>query len=160
MTLSPYQSPCWYEDFQVDAVIEHAQRRIVTEADNLFFSRLSGHEHPSFFPYAGGQSQSPAVVLPFLVLAICGGIAVRATSQGAIANLGWEYVRFPSLAHVGDEFRAVTQIAGKRLSRSDLTRGIVTIITFGINQDAAVVVEAKRSFLVNTAASKNKESVG
>ena len=151
MTLSIYDAPRWYEDFQINAVIEHAQRRVVTEVDNLLFSRLTGHEHPSLFPYARRQ-EGPVVALPFLVLAICGGMAVRATSQGAIANLGWEYVRFPHAAHVGDELRAVTQIVGKRLSRGDATRGIVTIITFGIHQNDAVVLEAKRSFLVHTTA--------
>lgn len=154
MTLTACAAPREYADFQIDAVIEHAQRRVVTEADNLLFSRLTGHEHPALFPYARRQS-GPALTLPFLVLAICGGMAVRATSRGAIANLGWEYVRFPNASRVGDELRAVTRIAGKRLSRSDASRGIVTIITFGINQDDAVVLEAKRSFLVPAAAAAN-----
>lgn len=153
--LPEYPSPARYEDFVVGAVIEHRQRRVVTEADNLLFSRLSGHEHPSLFAYAQEQ-RGPVPVLPFLVLAICGGLAVRATSQGAIANLGWEYVRFPNPAHVGDRLRAVSRVAEKRLSRRDPARGIVTIVTYGARQDDAIVLEAKRSFLVPAGTASNQ----
>jgi len=153
MTAAQYEYPLHYDDFEPGVVVAHAQRRIVTETDNLLFSRLSGHEHPSLFPYAGGTPQAPAVVLPFLVLSICGGIAVRATSQSAIANLGWDYVRFPEPAHIGDELRAVTRIEGKRLSKSNPSRGVVTIITYGLNQRDSVLLEAKRSFLVRVRAS-------
>jgi len=127
----------------------HEQRRVVTETDNLLFSRLSGHEHPSLFPYTQERGGRAAQVLPFLVLAICGGIAVRGTSQSAIANLGWDYVRFPGPTYVGDQLRAVSHIAAKRLSNRDPTRGIVTIITYGIKQDDIIVLEARRSFLVD-----------
>ena len=147
MPLAPYALPTRYEDFLVGAVVLHEQRRVVTETDNLLFSRLSGHEHPSLFAYAQEQ-RGPVPVLPFLVLAICGGVAVRATSQEAIANLGWEYIRFPNQAYVGDLLRAISHVADKRLSRRDPARGIVTIITYGVRQDEAIVLEAKRSFLV------------
>jgi len=155
MNTTGYEYPEYFEEVKTGIVIAHAQRRIVTETDNLLFSRLSGHEHPSFFSYAVSTSE-PVAVLPFLVLAICGGIAVRATSQGAIANLGWEYVRFPGRAHVGDELRAVTRIDDKRASKSNPVRGIVTIITYGLNQHDVVVLEAKRSFLARARASSTE----
>ena len=145
-----YDYPTCYQDFQIGTVVAHERSRVVTETDNLLFSRLSGHEHPSLFPYTG-QRGGAARVLPFLVLAICGGIAVRGTSQSAIANLGWDYVRFPNPAFVGDQLRAVSYIVAKRLSNRDSTRGIVTIITYGIKQDDVIVLEARRSFLVDAA---------
>lgn len=151
MTTARYDCPVHFEDFQPGVVVAHAQRRVVTETDNLLFARLTGHEHPSLFPYAAAAAQ-PVAVVPFLVLAICGGMAVRATSQGAIANLGWEYARFPQRAHVGDELRAVTSIAGKRLSRNNPARGVVTIVTYGLNQHDAVVLEARRTFLARVRA--------
>ena len=147
MSLPVYPSPSRYDEFVPGTVIEHAQRRVVTEADNLFYSRLSGHEHPFFFAYAR-RATAPASVNPLLVLGFVGGLAVRATSQHAIANLGWESITFPERACVGDELRAVTEIVDKRLSRSDPKRGIVTIRTLGLNQDDKLVVAAKRAFLV------------
>lgn len=142
-----YVSPEKYEDFVVGEVVEHAQRRVVTEADNILFSRLSMHEHPSVFPYAKA-GPTPALVNPFVVLGIVGGLAVRCTSQHALANLGWKYVRFHNPVRVGDELRSRTEIKAKRLSAKDPTRGIVTIITYGLVDDATLVSEANRSFLV------------
>lgn len=142
-----YVYPHEFDDFAVGQVIEHEQRRVLTEADNLLFSRMSGHEHPALFPY-GSAAAGPVPVNPFLVLAIVGGISVRATSKGAIANLGWKYVRFPERAFVGDELRAITEIRGKRQSKSNPARGIVNIGTYGLTQDGRVVSETDRSFMV------------
>lgn len=147
--LTPYTAPTRFEQFETGAVIRHQQRRVVTETDNVLFARLSGHEHPSFFPYSALPADGPARVVPFLVLAICGGIAVRATSQAAIANLGWEYVRFPRPVFVGDRLGAITRIADKRLSQRDATRGVITIVTYGVRQGDEVVLEARRAFLVH-----------
>jgi len=144
--------PHRFEDFTVGALIAHRQRRRLTDADNLLFARLSGHEHPSLFAYAEPAS-GRARALPFLVLSICGGMAVRATSKHAIANLGWTYIRFPTPAYVGDVLRSLTRIEDKRLSQTDPARGIVTIVTFGIREDDSIVLEAKRSFLIATGAS-------
>lgn len=145
--MKTYPLPLRYDEFLVGAIVEHEQRRVVTEMDNLLFSRMSGHEHPDIFPYARGTKDA-VPINPFLVLAIVGGLAVRATSQKAIANLGWEYVRFPGRAFVGEELRAVTLLKDKRLSASNPDRGIVNIITFGLTAVDRVVSEANRSFLV------------
>jgi acyl dehydratase len=148
MTLPVHVSPSCYDEFVPGTVISHAQRRVVTEADNLLYSRLSGHEHPFFFAYAR-HNAGPVPVNPMLVLGFVGGLVVRATSQSAIANLGWESIAFPERAYVGDELSALTEIVGKRLSRGDPSRGLVTIRTFGLNQHDKVVLIAKRTFLVS-----------
>src|SRR6478672_6439762 len=100
MSLPIYEYPSRYNDFVTGTVIAHAQLRVVTETDNLLYSRLSGHEHPYFFAYAGHR-EGPAAVNPLLVLGYVGGIVVRATSQNAIANLGWDSIVFPERAFVG-----------------------------------------------------------
>ena len=148
MTVPGYAYPACYDEFIPGTVISHAQRRVVTETDDLLYSRLSGHEHPFFFAYGQRQERSVAVN-PLLVLGFVGGLAVRATSQNAIANLGWESIAFPERAYVGDELRAVTEIVSKRLSRNDPSRGIITIRTVGLNQHDKVVLVAKRAFLVS-----------
>ena len=148
MTLPVYEYPARFDDFAIGTVIEHAQRRVVTETDNLFFSRLGGHEHPYFFAY-GRRADGAVPVNPLLVLAYVGGMVVRATSQNAIANLGWESIVFPTRVHVGDELRALTEISDKRLSRNDPSRGIIKIKTIGLNQESAVVLVARRAFLVS-----------
>lgn len=147
MTLRDYEYPRRYEDFMPGTVIEHEQRRVITHMDNLLYARLSGHEHPFFFAYAARCGERTEVN-PFLVLGLVGGLAVRATSQGAIANLGWESITFPNRVYVGDELRALTEILGKRVSKSDSGRGIVRIRTIGLSQDDQVVSVATRAFLV------------
>lgn len=147
MSLPVYEYPSRYDDFVPGTVIDHVQRRVVTETDNLIFSRLSGHEHPYFLAYAEHR-KGPAAVNPLLVLGYVGGLVVRATSQNAIANLGWESIIFPERTYVGDELHALTEIVSKRLSRNDPSRGIVTIRTIGLNQHDKIVLVAKRAFLV------------
>lgn len=148
MTLPPYEYPRRYEEFVPGTVIEHEQRRVITHADNLLYTRLSGHEHPFFFGYASKQSDRIRVN-PFLVLGVVGGLVVRATSQAAIANLGWKSVNFPNWTYVWDELRAITEILGKRLSTNNPDRGIINIRTLGLNQHDEVVSVAKRAFLVS-----------
>jgi itaconyl-CoA hydratase len=146
--LPPYEYPRSYEDFSLGVVIEHEQRRVVTHMDNLLYARLSGHAHPFFFAY-GAKNGDRTPVNPFLVMAVVGGLAVRATSQGAIANLGWDSASFPAQAYVGDELRAVTEILEKRISKQDASKGIIRIRTTGLNQEDRVVSIAIRSFLVS-----------
>lgn len=147
MTLPRYAYPRRYEDFAPGTVVAHAQRRVITEADNLLYSRLSAHEHPYFFAYAQKrEGRIPAN--PLLVLGIVGGLAVRATSQSAIANLGWLSISFPARAYIGDELHAVSEILDKRISAGDPGRGIITIRTSGLNEHDDVVSVATRAFLV------------
>ena len=148
MTLPRYAYPRAYGDFVPGTVIEHAQRRVVTETDNLLYSRLCGHEHPYFFAYGAADAARRAAVNPFVVLGIVGGLAVRATSRSAIANLGWKSIAFPQCAYVGDELRAITEIVDKRVSRSDSRKGIITIRTTGLTGRDHAVSVATRSFLV------------
>jgi len=146
--LPTYEYPSRYQDFAPGTVIEHEQRRVITHMDNVLYARLSGHEHPFFFAY-GARNEGRTPVNPFLVLGVVGGLAVRATSQSAIANLGWESISFPECAYVWDELRAVTEILDKRLSKKDASKGIIRIRTTGLNQDDRVVSIAVRSFMVN-----------
>lgn len=147
MTLPRYEYPRVYADFAPGTVIEHEQRRVITDTDNLLYSRLSAHEHPYFFPYVAKDNER-AAVNPFLVLGVVGGLAVRATSQSAIANLGWKSITFPYRAYVGDELHAVTEIVEKRVSVTDPRKGIITIRTIGLNDRNEPVSVATRAFLV------------
>ena len=64
MTLLRYEYPRRYADFMPGTVIAHEQRRVITEADNLLYSRLSGHEHPYFFAYAEKREGRARALLP------------------------------------------------------------------------------------------------
>jgi acyl dehydratase len=99
--------------------------------------------------YAGQQEPYGRVLVnSVFTLALVTGLSVPDTSEGAIANLGWDRVRLPNPVFVGDTLHACTTIVDKRLSRSG--RGIVTVHTEGVNQRGQTVIEFSRSFMMAT----------
>ena len=81
-------------------------------------------------------------------LALVTGLSVRDISMNAVANLGFENVRFSKPVHAGDTLYASTEVLDKRPSRSRPGSGIVSVETTGVNQRGEVVVTLQRQFLV------------
>ena len=76
------------------------------------------------------------------------GISVNDTTLGtAIANLGWDEVRFPKPLFHGDTIRIETEIVGLRESKSRPEAGIVTFEHRAFNQHGDLVASCKRSGL-------------
>ncbi len=99
----------YFDELTVGQTFKHALSRTVTEADNVFFSALTHNpallhldehycrEHTEF----GQRIVNSAFTLGLMV-----GISVGDTTQGtAIANLGWDEVRFPKPLFHGDTVR-------------------------------------------------------
>jgi acyl dehydratase len=73
------------------------------------------------------------------------GISVGETTLGtAVANLGWDEVRFPKPVFHGDTIRVETEIAELRESKSRPNAGIVTFIHRAYNQHGDLVGQCKR----------------
>jgi acyl dehydratase len=76
------------------------------------------------------------------------GISVGDTTLGtAVANLGWDEVRFPNPLFAGDTVRVVTEVIELRESRSRPDQGIVTFLHRAYNQKDELVASCKRSGL-------------
>ena len=76
------------------------------------------------------------------------GISVGDTTLGtAIANLGWDEVRFPKPVFHGDTLRVETEVVDLRTSRSRPEAGIVTFLHRAYNQRGELVAHCKRSGL-------------
>jgi acyl dehydratase len=76
------------------------------------------------------------------------GISVGETTLGtAIANLGWDEVRFPKPVFHGDTIRVETEILELRDSKSRPDAGIVTFLHRAYNQRGELVAHCKRSGL-------------
>ncbi|MNY28304.1 hypothetical protein D3C86_1622720 [compost metagenome] len=76
------------------------------------------------------------------------GISVAETTLGtAIANLGWDEVRFPHPLFHGDTLRVETEILELRESRSRPNAGIVVFLHRGFNQYNELVAHCRRSGL-------------
>lgn len=140
----------FYEDFEVEAEYRHWPGRTISEADNTWFTLLTMNTHPLHFDthYASGTVFGRPIVNSCLTFSIVAGMSVRDISQNAIANLGFDGIDIPAPVFNGDTIYAATVILNKRLSKSDPSRGIVTVRTVGTNQHGEEVLRLKRSILV------------
>jgi acyl dehydratase len=142
----------WFEEFAVGAVIHHPIRRTITEADNVWFSAITHNpaalhldeeycrEHTEY-----GQR----IVNSCFTLALMTGISVGETTLGtAVANLGWDEVRFPAPLFHGDTVRIETEVLETRPSRSRPDQGIVVLAHRAHKQDGTLVGTCKRSALI------------
>ncbi len=139
-----------FEDFEVGAVYRHWPGRTISEADNSWFTLVTMNTHPLHFDanFAAGTRFGRPLVNSCLTLSIVVGMSVRDVSQAAIANLGFDKVELPNPVFNGDTLYAHSTVLAMRLSRSDPTRGIVTVRTIGENQDGVEVLRLERSVLV------------
>ena len=140
----------WFDELKVGQVFEHAIRRTLTETDNLLMSTLTHNpaqlhldaEYMKGTPY-GRPLMNSAFTLGLMV-----GISVGDTTLGtAVANLGWDEVRFPNPLFAGDTIHVVTEVIDLRESKSRPEAGIVTFLHKAYNQKDELVASCKRSGL-------------
>jgi acyl dehydratase len=142
----------YFEQFETGQVFQHAIRRTITEADNVLISTLTHNpaalhldeeycrEHTEF-----GQR----IVNSCLTLSLMVGISVNETTLGtAVANLGWDEVRFPAPLFHGDTIRVETEVLELRESRSRPDNGIVIFEHRAFNQHEKLVGICKRTALM------------
>ena len=114
----------YFEEFEVGHVFEHQPGRTVTEPDNLLFNSI-------------------------FTLGLIVGLSVGDTTLGTtVGNLGFERVEFPKPVFIGDTIRAVTEVVGKRESKSHPEWGIVTFEHRGLNQRDEVVARCSRAAMM------------
>ncbi|MDQ0382532.1 MULTISPECIES: MaoC family dehydratase [Amycolatopsis] len=137
----------YFEEFEPGAVIEHATRRTVTEADNVLFSTLTLNLAPLHLDaeYSKNTIFGQRLVNSLFILGLVSGVTVPDTTQGTtLGNLGFQEVKFPNPVFHGDTIRARTEIVSKRESRSRGDSGIVVFRHLGINQRDEIVCDATR----------------
>ena len=140
----------FFEDWVVGDKLVHAIRRTVTETDNLLFTTLSHNPAQLHLDaeYMKGTEYGRVLVNSCFTLSLMVGVSVGDTTLGtAIANLGWDEVRFPAPVFVGDTLNIETEVAELRDSKSRANAGIVTFIHRAFNQDGTLVASCRRSGL-------------
>ena len=76
------------------------------------------------------------------------GISVNDTTLGtAVANLGWDEVRFPKPVFHGDTLHIETEVIGLKESKSRPDQGIVTYLHKAFKQHNELVAHCQRSGL-------------
>ncbi|GAA4035248.1 MaoC family dehydratase [Erythrobacter jejuensis] len=140
----------WFDEMEVGQVIQHPIRRTVTETDNVMFTCMTHNPAQLHLDeeYMKGTEYGTRIVNSCFTLSLMVGISVNDTTLGtAVANLGWDEVRFPAPVFHGDTLRIETEIVGLRESKSRPNAGIVTFEHRAYNQKDDVVATCKRSGL-------------
>ncbi|WP_336987144.1 MaoC family dehydratase [Altererythrobacter aquiaggeris] len=140
----------WFDELEVGRVFHHAIRRTVTETDNVMFSALTHNPAQLHLDaeYMKGTDFGQIIVNSTFTLGLMVGVSVGDTTLGtAVANLGWDEVRFPAPVFIGDTLRIETEVLDLRASKSRPNAGIVTYAHRAFNQNDILVGSCKRSGL-------------
>ncbi len=141
----------YFDELEVGQVFQHAIRRTITETDNVWFTALT--HNPAYLhldeEYCRTQTEfGQRIVNSGFTLALMVGISVAETTLGtAVANLGWDEVRFPKPLFHGDTIRVESEVVELRESRSRPNAGIVTFVHRAYNQHDELVAHCRRSGL-------------
>ena len=140
----------WFDDLTIGQRFEHPIRRTVTETDNVLFTAMT--HNPALLhldeEYMKGTDFGQRVVNSAFTLGLMVGISVGDTTLGtAVANLGWDEVRFPKPLFHGDTIHVESEVIDLRESRSRPDQGIVTFLHQAFNQHDELVATCKRSGL-------------
>ena len=143
-------SGLWFDELTVGQVFHHQIRRTVTETDNVLFTAMT--HNPALLhldeEYMKGTPFGQRIVNSAFTLGLMVGISVGDTTLGtAVANLGWDEVRFPNPLFHGDTVHVVTEVIELRESKSRPDQGIVTFLHQAFNQKDQLVATCKRSGL-------------
>lgn len=140
----------WFDELEVGRTFHHAIRRTVTETDNLLFSTLTHNPAQLHLDaeYMKDSDYGRILVNSTFTLGLMVGVSVGDTTLGtAVANLGWDEVRFPKPVFIGDTLRIETEVLELRDSRSRPDAGIVTFAHRAFNQRDEQVASCRRSGL-------------
>ncbi len=140
----------WFDELHIGQRFEHAIRRTVTETDNVLFTTMTHNPAQLHLDeeYMQGTEFGTRIVNSCFTLGLMVGISVGDTTLGtAVANLGWDEVRFPKPLFHGDTVHVVTEVIELRESRSRPDAGIVTFLHQAYNQHGDLVASCKRSGL-------------
>lgn len=141
----------YFEELSVGQVFRHPIRRTITETDNVWFSAIT--HNPALLhldeEYCRTQTEyGRRLVNSCFTLALMVGISIGDTTLGtAVANLGWDEVRFPRPLFHGDTVHVETEVLDLRESKSRPNAGIVTFLHRAFNQKDELVAHCRRSGL-------------
>jgi len=142
----------YFEQFHVGQKFEHAIRRTVTEADNVFFTALTHNPAALHLDEEYGKTTEfgQRIVNSLFTLGLMIGISVHETTLGTtVANLGMTDVVFPKPVLHGDTLHVTSEVLEVRESKSRPTQGIVLFLHSAINQRGEVVAQCRRSALMH-----------
>jgi acyl dehydratase len=137
----------WFDEFELGQIFKHPIRRTVTETDNVLFTAMTHNPAQLHLDeeYMKGTEFGQRIVNSAFTLGLMVGISVGDTTLGtAVANLGWDEVRFPKPVFHGDTIHVETEVIELRESKSRPDQGVVTFLHRAFNQHGELVASCKR----------------
>ena len=144
-------SGLYFEEFKVGQTFDHPIRRTITETDNVLLTTMTHNPAALHLDseYMKNTPYGEPIINSCLTLSLMVGISVNDTTHGtAVANLGWDEVRFPRPLFCGDTIHVQTEVPELRDSKSRPDNGIVIFAHRAYNQKDELVGECKRSALM------------
>jgi len=142
----------YFEQFEVGRKFEHEWTRTVTEMDNVLFSTLTMNVQPLHIDahFSAQTEFKRPIVNSLFTLGLIIGMSVNDTTfRTTVANLGMSDTTFPAPVFQGDTLHVVTEVLGKRESKSRPNAGIIEFEHVGYNQDNVVICRCKRAALMH-----------
>lgn len=103
----------WFEELEVGTMVRHANRRTVTETDNVLFTTMTMNPAPLHLDadYAASTEFGRPLVNSMFTVALVVGLSVPELTLGTIvAQLGLDNVSFPKPVFPGDTVRVETEV--------------------------------------------------
>jgi 2-methylfumaryl-CoA hydratase len=140
----------YFEDFQLNEVIQHATPRTITEGDSALYIALTGERNPIHCsePFAVSLGYKTTPIDDLLTFHIAFGKTVPDISVNAVANLGYADVRFIQPAFAGDTLSTSSQVIGLK-QNSNGKNGVVWVRSTSVNQNNAPVLSWVRWVMVH-----------
>lgn len=142
----------WFDDLTVGAVVQHVNRRTVTETDNVLFSTMTMNPAPLHLDadYAASTEFGRPLVNSMFTVALVVGISVPELTLGTIvAQVALSDVEFPAPAFTGDTVHVETEIISARASRTRPDAGLVVFEHRAYNQNDTLICTVRRTGLMH-----------
>lgn len=140
-----------YEELVPGDRFKHWPGKTITEGEHHLFCLLTMSASPLHLDSVYARDALPDgrnIVLGSYVYALILGMSVSDLSGRAIASLGAQQLSHLAPVHHGDTLYGSSQIADRRRSRTRPGVGIITVDTWGVNQDETRVIEFRRAFMI------------
>jgi acyl dehydratase len=140
----------YFDDFFIGDVYKHWPGKTITESDNNLFCLITMNHHPVHLDhkFAEHQQHRKVLVVGTLVFSLVVGQSVSDVSGKAVANLNYENINHLFPVFIGDTIYSKSTVLTKRVSSSNVKRGIVKVETEAWNQNEETVLVFQRSILV------------
>lgn len=147
----------FFEDFNLQEVIQHATPRTITAGDSALYIALTGARNPLHCsePLAQALGYPTTPIDDLLAFHIAFGKTVPDVSVNAVANLGYADVRFLQPVYVGDTLTTSSEVIGLKQNSSG-KNGVVWVRSTTVNQHQQPVLSWVRWVMVQK---KNHEAL-